>query len=360
MNKKGYELVNFCEFDKYAVKSYCAIHNVDESLNLGDITKVDIESLPQVDFITHGSPCQDFSIAGLQKGGDEGTDTRSSLMWNSVEIIDHCKPKFVIWGNVKNVLSKKHRHNFDKYLEKMKSLGYTSYYKVLNAKNYNIPQNRERIFCISIRNDINKGFEFPVEKEMPNVFSFFKSSPEVEDRYFIKEEKLEKLFINDNLETFKNYEFKNSNELEIADFRYDEGVRVRRENLCPCLTCKVGGSSLSATPYIIDHKNKTVRNIDLEECFRVMGFSKEDYENALASGSTIPRLYKQTGNSIVVNVVYEIYKQLQKYYPNEFKDLRMISLFSGIGAFEKALGRLYEDINKEEQPNGNNTKIYSI
>ena len=138
-----YNLVKFCEFDKYAVKSYCAIHNETEEKNLGDITKVNIESLPKCDMITHGSPCQDFSIAGLGKGADEGTATRSSLIWNSVKIIEQCQPKFVIWENVKNVLSNKHIHNFKKYLSTMEELGYANYYKVLNAKDYGIPQNRE-------------------------------------------------------------------------------------------------------------------------------------------------------------------------------------------------------------------------
>lgn len=102
-----FELFGFSEIDKYAVKSYCAVHGVDENLNLGDITKIDIESLPlDIDLITHGSPCQDFSVAGKGRGGDIGTETRSSLMWNTVAICKHCKPKYVIWENVKNVLSK--------------------------------------------------------------------------------------------------------------------------------------------------------------------------------------------------------------------------------------------------------------
>ena len=110
-----FELVGFSEIDKYAIKSYCAIHKVDESLNLGDITKINIEQLPKdIDLITHGSPCQDFSIAGKGQGADIGTGTRSSLMWNTVEIIRAKKPKIVIWENVKNVLSKKHKHNFEK------------------------------------------------------------------------------------------------------------------------------------------------------------------------------------------------------------------------------------------------------
>ena len=127
--KMNFNLVNFCEFDKYATKSYCAIHGVDESKNLGDITRVDIEALPtEVDLITHGSPCQSFSVAGKQHGGEKGSGTRSSLLWNSVEIVRHCNPKFVIWENVKNVLSAKHKPVFDAYVDEMKNMGYNTYY----------------------------------------------------------------------------------------------------------------------------------------------------------------------------------------------------------------------------------------
>ena len=84
-----YELINYCEIDKYASKSYSIIHNVSEDLNLGDITKIDIDKLRDFDLLTHGSPCQDFSAIGKQAGGDIGSETRSSLMWNTVEIIKH-------------------------------------------------------------------------------------------------------------------------------------------------------------------------------------------------------------------------------------------------------------------------------
>ena len=163
-----YELVGFSEIDEYAIKSYCAIHGVDESLNLGDITKIQLNTLPkEIDLITHGSPCQDFSLAGKQAGGDLGTGTRSSLMWNTVNIITTCKPKYVIWENVKNLLSKNHRHNFDAYISILDSLGYNSYYEVLNAKDYGIAQNRERVYTISIRKDIDNGnFVFPEKTEL--------------------------------------------------------------------------------------------------------------------------------------------------------------------------------------------------
>lgn len=162
----NYELVGFSEIDKYAINSYCAIHRVDKMINLNDVSKINVESLPKdIDMITHGSPCQDYSLAGKGEGGDKGSGTRSSLMWYSIEIIKHCKPKYVIWENVKNVLSKKHKHNFEQYLKDLEVLGYTNYYQVLNAKNYGIPQNRERIYCISILGE-HKSYIFPNSKEL--------------------------------------------------------------------------------------------------------------------------------------------------------------------------------------------------
>ena len=145
-----YEIADYVEIDKYAVKSFNAIHNTN--FEPQDITtwNKDIE----VDLVMHGSPCQDFSLAGLQAGGDEGSGTRSSLMYETIRIVKKLKPKYVIWENVKNLLSKKHRHNFDSYLDIMESLGYKNYYQVLNAKDYGIPQNRERVFTVSIRKDI--------------------------------------------------------------------------------------------------------------------------------------------------------------------------------------------------------------
>ena len=144
-----YEIADYVEIDKYAVKSFNAMHNTNfEPQDICEWDK-DIEC----DLIMHGSPCQDFSLAGKQAGGDEGSGTRSSLMYETIRIVEKLKPKYVIWENVKNVISKKHKHNFDNYLERMEELGYTNYYQVLNAKDYGIPQNRERVFTISIRDD---------------------------------------------------------------------------------------------------------------------------------------------------------------------------------------------------------------
>lgn len=142
----NYEIVDYVEIDKYAVKSFNAIHNTN--FEPQDISKWDKDV--EVDLIMHGSPCQDFSLAGKQAGGDEGSGTRSSLMYETIRIVEKLKPKYVIWENVKNLLSKTHKHNFDNYLKTLEKLGYTNYYQILDAKDYEIPQHREREYSQSV------------------------------------------------------------------------------------------------------------------------------------------------------------------------------------------------------------------
>ena len=180
-----YELVGYSEIDKYASKSYSVIHNVSEDLNLGDITKIDISKLPKdITLITHGSPCQDFSICGLNKGGDKDSGTRSSLMYETIKIVDYVKPKYVIWENVKNLLSKTHRHNFDNYLKVMSDLGYMNYWQVLNAINYGVPQHRERVFVVSVNKDIKVDFKFPHPIELKTTLKDILET-NVDDKYYI-------------------------------------------------------------------------------------------------------------------------------------------------------------------------------
>ena len=157
-----YEIADYVEIDKYAVASFNAIHNTN--FETQDICTWDKDI--EVDLIMHGSPCQDFSLAGKQAGGDIGSGTRSSLMYETIRIVGKLRPKYVIWENVKNLLSKKHRHNFDAYLKTMESLGYKNYYQVLNAKDYGIPQNRERVFTVSILG--NKSYDFPKGSNLQN------------------------------------------------------------------------------------------------------------------------------------------------------------------------------------------------
>lgn len=183
-----FEVADYVEIDKYAVASYNAINKTN--FEPQDITKWDKDI--EVDLIMSGSPCQDFSLAGLGKGGDKGSGTRSSLMYENIRIIEKLKPKYVIWENVKNLLSKKHIHNFNAYLEAMEELGYYSYYQVLNAKDYGIPQNRERVFTVSIRKDINKLFTFPPKQEFKLKLKDLLED-EVDEKYYLSGEQIARI-----------------------------------------------------------------------------------------------------------------------------------------------------------------------
>jgi len=157
-----YELAYFCEFDKYASTSYCAIHNENPDKNLGDLTKVDFDKLPKdLDLLVGGTPCQDFSLAGKRAGGEKDSGTRSSLMWNFVEMIDKTKPKAVLWENVPGCLSGKMKATYQDFCQALRNSGYVVHEMRHNAKFFGVPQNRDRVFVLAIRKDQNVQFESP-------------------------------------------------------------------------------------------------------------------------------------------------------------------------------------------------------
>ena len=434
------ELVGFSEIDKYAVKSYCSVHGVSEDLNLGDISKIDLTKLKEIrdiDLITHGSPCQDFSIAGRLAGGDKGSGTRSSLMWCTVDIVEAVRPKYVVWENVKNLLSSKNRHNFDGYLEIMDKLGYNSYYKVLNAKNYGIPQNRERVFTVSIRKDIDEGYEFPEEikltKKLKDVLE-----KSVDEKYYLSDKLIAGLIANTERQRAKGNGFtfettdgdcvaktvttrvgacrSGDNYIQVVgklDIKGHDCVKrvYSGEGIAPTLTDMQGGNrqpkvlinepviaasrgrnpdrpgdrtpgipteqrleinkqgisntitTVQKDNYVIEpclkikeatkagykeayagdgvnisgrmkyqrgnvQKEMTqtlmangsergvvtpdmrIRKLTPRECWRLMGFGDEDFNKAKGIGTSDTQLYKQAGNSIVVNVLEAVFRNL--------------------------------------------------
>lgn len=604
---KQWELVNFCEFDKYATKSYCAIHNVDESKNLGDITKVDETELDNFNMICGGSPCQDFSVAGKQKGSvwtckdcvdDNGKHfeynpltvhwskrdccpncgskniekTRSSLLVEYLRVVRSNRPNFGIYENVKNIVGKQFKDTtFKLFTDELEEYGYNVYWKVLNAKNYGIPQNRERVYLLFIKKDLDNGkFKFPEPFDNGLRLKDLLED-EVDDKFYISDEKVERFITNlndknsllydpcqvkregksreyseyaptltsrdykdprlvnenvvrqvgnisdcngawDNPQVGRVYDvsgcsptlntcsggghepkvitgidksYNNPKFIETANCitsREDRGISNRKsegtavlkigninpsgngmngsvyseEGLSPTLTtnkgegnkvairqatkqgyieCEVGGvadlsypdsktrrgrvqdngntcptitatetgicrieNSLENTTNKLTHAewkqkmyekfiedangeisgvitnqsqsfgyrppmkgySKTlranandtgivdgirIRKLTPKECFRLMGFSDEDFDAAQRAGISNSQLYKQAGNSIVVDVLYYIYVELYKAMPYLFDNLKLSSFFSGIGAFEIALDRLYKGIN---------------
>ena len=190
--KVPYQLINYCEIDKYASKAYAMIHECDESLNLGDITKIDTSTLPNdIDLITYGFPCQYISLAGKQKGFEaDGERTRSGLFFEALRIIEDKKPRIAIAENVKNLTSKKFKKEFNIVLTSLEQAGYNIYWKVMNAKDYGIPQNRERVFIVSIRKDVDNGlFKFPKLFELKLRLKDMLED-EVDEKYYLSQEKV--------------------------------------------------------------------------------------------------------------------------------------------------------------------------
>ena len=192
-----YDLVGFSEIDKHAIKSYCAIHNVTEDKNYGDISKINENELPDFDIMTWGFPCQDISIAGKLKGIKEG-ETRSGLYYEGYRILKAKKPKVSIIENVKNLTSKRFKNEFDSILKELSDLGYNNYWQVLNAKDYGIPQNRERVFIISIRKDIDNGkFIFPEKIQLQLKLKDLLEEV-VDNKYYLTEKGIGRLIKRNN------------------------------------------------------------------------------------------------------------------------------------------------------------------
>lgn len=495
-------------------------------MNLGDITKVDETDLDDFNMICGGSPCQDFSVAGKQKGsvwtckeceheynpltvhwnerdkcpncGSENIEkTRSSLLVEYLRVVRANKPNFGIYENVKNIVGKQFKDTtFKLFTDELEEYGYNVYWKVLNAKNYGIPQNRERVYLLFIKKDLDNGkFEFPEPFDNGLRLKDLLED-EVDEKFYISDEKTKKFIKNlntndsDNVdmdspkfignvnredfgtgyaggvwddshvsptlttmqgggrqphvitglvknkgENFtKETEYANTllardykgfgnqemncvienNKVAIkqatkqgyieceiggvADLSYPDSKTRRgrvqdNENTCPTITatetgiCRIepkerffkqaletlnendcnSGDTINAFNKHVDKSGysptlttrpegfKTailpvtddirIRKLTPKECFRLMGFSDENFDAAQKAGVSNSQLYKQAGNSIVVDVLYYIYVELYKAMPYLFDNLKLSSFFSGIGAFEIALDRLYKDIN---------------
>lgn len=183
-----YEVVGISEVDKFALKSYEEIHG--EVNNYGDISKIDCDKLPDFDLFTYSFPCQDISMAGKQAGFDKNSGTRSSLLWECERIIKNKKPKFLLMENVKALTFKKNMPGFNNWLKTLEDMGYKNYWKILNAKDYGVPQNRERVFCVSILG--NEEYKFP-EKQMLKTRLKDVLEENVDEKYYLSNERVKQL-----------------------------------------------------------------------------------------------------------------------------------------------------------------------
>ena len=419
-----HEVVAISEIDKYAIKAYEAIHG--PTLNLGDISKIDVNDIPQHDLFTYSFPCQDLSVAGKQKGLGEGT--RSGLLYECEKVIEHCRPKYLLLENVKNLVGKKFKADFDKWLEYLEGLGYTNYWKVLNAKNYGVPQNRERVFVVSILGE-HEPFEWPTPIPLDKCIADILEE-QVDDKYYLSEE-IQKRFkiTNQNKNvlgttkpdfrtigqrdlvynkegiigslvatdykqpkqiaeinqvgmldikgneqvrrvygdngispTLNSMQGGNRQPKIICEQRCDEGLRFFKDNICgtirtinsggdkrvieykgkeielpcigasrgrnpenpssrvagepteQCLEINTNGTSNTITTVQKDNyaieQNFRIRKLTPRECFRLMTMRDDDIDKIQEAGISNTQQYKLAGNSIVVDVLEAIFKNL--------------------------------------------------
>ena len=183
-----YECVGWSEIDKYAIKAHDAVFPEIADRNLGDMTKIDWSKVDDFDLLFYSTPCTDFSNAGKQAGGEEGSGTRSSILWYTRHAIIEKKPKYLIMENVKALVSGKFITLFRKWLDELTSYGYTNFCQVLNAKDYGIPQNRERIFVVSVMGDA--WFSFPQPKELKLRLKDMLED-KVDEKYYLPQDKVD-------------------------------------------------------------------------------------------------------------------------------------------------------------------------
>lgn len=331
-----FELVNYCEIDKYASKAYSLIHNVSEDLNLKDVTKVDCNNLKDIDLLTYAFPCQDISIAGHKKGllDTNGNTTRSGLVFEALDIIEKLKPKYAVCENVKMLASKRFSEEFDFILDCLDKMGYNNYWKVLNASDYGIPQNRERVFIVSIRKDIDKGFTFPAPFTLTKRLKDFLED-NVDEKYYLSQ-RIVDYYYNRNIEQEakgNGFRFEPSdgnrvaltvlskagsrptdNYIRLTELTkgLPQAYRVYDSNgLAKTLNAEAGGVGAKTGLYAIKENGKTdIRRLTPKECFRIFGFEDKDCDICKANKISDTQLYKMAGNSIVVDVLYYIFKNL--------------------------------------------------
>ena len=317
-----HEVVGITEIDKFAIKSYEAIHG--EVNNLGDISKVDPNDVPDHDLFTYSYPCQDISTSGKLKGFEKGSGTRSGLLWECEKVIRAKKPKYLLMENVKNLVSKKFKAGYEDWLQTLEELGYTNYWKVLNSKDYGIPQNRERVFCVSILGE-HEPYEFPEPTELE-----FKVADILEDnvpkKFYLGNDKDIKLTSTvtdrDSVKWVTSKSGGKRFAIGASRGRNPENTSDRTVGSPTEQRLEINKHGISNTittvqkdNYVVENTGESfsfvIRKLTPKECWRLMGISDDDFDKAQEVNSDT-QLYKQAGNAIVVDVLEALFESMFK------------------------------------------------
>lgn len=370
-----YELVGWSEIDKFAIQAHNALFPQWTDRNYGDISKIDWNLVPDFDFFTYSSPCQDFSNAGKMRGGEKGSGTRSSLLWECEKAIRAKMPKYLLMENVANLVSKKFIGTFQNWLNVLSELGYTNYWQVLNAKDYGVPQNRKRVFVVSILNSQQPYYFQEAIKTDLRVKDLLEEN--VDESYYLSDKYLDTFHkigrvwkgmsgvVGDTEQLAHTLTTNNGEGAKIA-VTYQQQLEPRTDGCSNTLTTvqkdnliietdnvvaalrgrepvvlgwtrdkhgnvvnrhpvSVANTVTSAKRdntqnYVVDQFR--IRKLTERECFRLMGVDDIDSDKIRQVVSKT-QCYKLAGNSIVVDVLVAIFNQLFSDNKTTDKQLRL-------------------------------------
>jgi DNA (cytosine-5)-methyltransferase 1 len=278
--------IDYVEIDEKAVRSYNNMFSEELPYKTQSVVGWNLKP----DILIHGSPCQDFSIAGHQRGADEGSETRSSLMWETIHIIEQMgqwKPQYIIWENVKNVKSKHMIANFVRYQKELEQMRYTNNYEVLDAREFGLPQARERVFTISCLKGEKFNFDDLIRTPMQDIRDFLEDNDSVPEVYDVTQPSVRNVIGQTGIKratVIKDYAF----------------TITTRQDRTPAQVIDCGGGRF--------------RYLTELECWRLQGYTDEDFKRAKAvhkrAGRYYTALYKQAGNSIAVPIFESIFRKI--------------------------------------------------
>lgn len=315
-----FEHYKVVEFDKYAIASYNAIHRTNFVTQ--DITKIKGSDLEIVDtnkycyIMTYSFPCQDLSVAGKQAGMTKGSSTRSGLLWEVERLLNETKelPQILLMENVPQVHGKKNIQDFEKWIEFLQSKGYSNYWKDLNAKDYGIPQNRNRTFMVSILGSYEYEFPKPFELKL-RLKDMLEEN--VDEKWYLTEQQKENIKKSSFVQTQRKIQRKDVCDTLLArDWKDPKVIVLGNYSPSNHNASRIVDSSGIAPTVMENHgtvtaiiKDDIQRKMIPNEYWRLMGFTDNDFQKASNLNSN-SQLYKQAGNSIVVNVLEAIFKEL--------------------------------------------------
>lgn len=341
-----FERYRVCEFDRFAIRSYNAIHGANfmptdiRQWHGKDLGIIDTDKYEYI--LTYSFPCTDLSVAGQMKGMSRGGGTRSGLLWEVERLLKETEhlPQILLMENVPQVCADKNADDWAEWLAFLESKGYENFYKVLNAKDYGVPQNRERCFMISILNGRGYEYDFPrkvkltkclkdlLEKNVDEKYYLSLSTIEMFVKHAAKKQaqgcglKFEPtkgngvakcILTRAGSRTEDNFILECSQVGELKGGKWDKVFKSARRvygvvGLSPTMCTRSGGNT--EIKVLIEETGDRVRKLTPLECFRLMDFDDDDYEKVKAIGMSDSQMYKQAGNSIVVACLEEIFRNL--------------------------------------------------